>query len=209
MIQKIAEVFVLRRQFPLGGLYTREEMSLEENDNGNRANMDVPMKSNPAPNKQDVVAGNQQTAEASVQQTNDNNVEGSFILQSFEKGVSPQNVPFAKLNVLDKATNEVSLVLVKGKEDVIESLSHVQMGQELALVIKKENGFNFLESYSYVQGNDQSVQSETQLQSSKENPFKRLYHRKTKRLLNHLMHSSWKSMNRVKLPLAYLLQRCT
>ena len=51
MIQKIAEVFVLRRQFPLGGLYTREEMSLEENDNGNSGNMDVPMKSNPAPNK--------------------------------------------------------------------------------------------------------------------------------------------------------------
>ena len=95
-------------------------------------------------------------------------LKGVFILQSFEKGVSPQNVPFAKLNVLDKATNEVSLVLVKGKEDVIDSLSHVQMGNELALVIKKENGFNFLESYSHVQGNEQSVQSETQLQSERE-----------------------------------------
>lgn len=30
MIVKIAEVFVLRRQFPLGGLYTTEEMALEE-----------------------------------------------------------------------------------------------------------------------------------------------------------------------------------
>ena len=70
--------------------------------------------------------------------------------------------------MLDKATNEVSLVLVKGREDVIDSLSHVQMRQELALVIKKENGFNFLESYSNVQGSDQSLQSETQLQSESE-----------------------------------------
>ena len=154
----------------MGGLYTREEMSLEENDNGNSGNMDVPMKSNPAPIKPDKVAGNQQITETSAQQSNDSSLEGVFILQSFEKGISPQNVPFAKLNVMDKATNEVSLVLVKGKEDVIESLSHVQMGQELALVIKKENGFNFLESYSYVQGNDQPVQSETQLQSEQREP---------------------------------------
>lgn len=30
MIVKIAEVFVLRRQFPLGGLYTREEMAIDD-----------------------------------------------------------------------------------------------------------------------------------------------------------------------------------
>ena len=61
---------------------------------------------------------------------------------------------------MDKATNEVSLVLVKGKQDVIDSLSHIQMGQELALVIKKESGFNFLEEFSYLQVNEQPVQSE-------------------------------------------------
>ncbi len=166
MIQKIAEVFVLRRQFPLGGLYTHEEMSLEENDNGNSGNMDVPMKSNPAPNKTDVVAGNQQVPEPNAQQSNDKNIEGVFILQSFEKGISPQNVPFAKLNVMDKATNEVSLVLVKGKQDVIDSLSHIQMGQELALVIKKESGFNFLEEFSTVETNVQS-QYEPQEESNK------------------------------------------
>ena len=135
-------------------------------------------------------------------------LEGVFILQSFEKGISPQNVPFAKLNVMDKATNEVSLVLVKGKEEVIDSLSHVQMGQELALVIKKENGFNFLESSPLFKGMSKMFNLRLNCNRSKVNPFKRLYHRKTKRLLNHLMHSSWKSMNRVQLPLAYLLQRC-
>ncbi len=160
MIQKIAEVFVLRRQFPLGGLYTREEMSLEENDNGNSGNMDVPIKVNTAPIKPDKVVGNQQITETSAQQSNDSSLEGVFILQSFERGISPQNVPFAKLNVLDKATNEISLVLVKGKEDVIDSLSHVQMGQELALVIKKDNGFNFLEEFSQLQVNEQPIQSE-------------------------------------------------
>ena len=83
MIQKIAEVFVLRRQFPLGGLYTREEMSLEENDNGNSGNMDVPMKANPAPIKPDKVAGNQQITETSAQQSNDNSLEGVFHLAKF------------------------------------------------------------------------------------------------------------------------------
>lgn len=33
MIIKIAEVFVIRRQFPLGGLYTQEEMFLEDDGN--------------------------------------------------------------------------------------------------------------------------------------------------------------------------------
>jgi hypothetical protein len=60
---------------------------------------------------------------------------------------------------MDKANNEVSLILVKGKQDVIDSLSHVQMGQELALVIKNENGFNFLEEFSYPQVNELLIQS--------------------------------------------------
>ncbi|WP_186668780.1 RecT family recombinase [Sporosarcina sp. BP05] len=161
MIQKIAEVFVLRRQFPLGGLYTREEMSLEENDNGNSGNADIPNQSNPAPEKQSEVVEHQQTPEAPIQQPKENAVEGVFILQSFEKGVSPQNVPFAKLNVMNKASSEVSLVLVKEKEEIIESLSHVQMGTELSLVIKNESGFNFLETFTLVQMEEQNVQVES------------------------------------------------
>lgn len=161
MIQKIAEVFVLRRQFPLGGLYTREEMSLEENDNGNSGYADIPNQSNPARQKQNEVVEHQHAPEAPIQQSKENAVEGVFILQSFEKGVSPQNVPFAKLNVLNKATNEVSLVLVKEKEETIESLSHVQTGQELSLVIKNESGFNFLETFTLVQTNEQNIQVES------------------------------------------------
>ena len=161
MIQKIAEVFVLRRQFPLGGLYTREEMSLEENDNGNSGNADIPNQSNPAPEKQTEVAEQQQIPVAPVQQPKENAVEGVFILQSFEKGISPQNVPFAKLNVLNKASNEVSLVLVKENEETIDSLSHVQMGQELSLVIKNESGFNFLETFKLVQMEEQNIQVES------------------------------------------------
>src|SRR5690625_340265 len=46
MIQKIAEVFVLRRQFPLGGLYTREEMSLEEDSTPNPNNVPVNQSTN-------------------------------------------------------------------------------------------------------------------------------------------------------------------
>jgi hypothetical protein len=62
-------------------------------------------------------------------------------------------------------SNEVSLVLVKGKEDVTDSLSHIQMGQ-LALVITKENGFNFLEEFSHLQANEHL------LNLNKKNPFK-------------------------------------
>ena len=39
----------------------------------------------------------------------------------------------------------MSLVLVKGKEDVTDSLSHIQMGQ-LALVIRKENYLETIEN---------------------------------------------------------------
>lgn len=156
MIQKIAEVFVLRRQFPLGGLYTREEMSIDEDFSGNA---DIPEQSNPAPQKQNEVGENEHTPTASIQKPKENTVEGVFILQSFEKGISPQNVPFAKLNVMDKATNEVSLVLVKEKEEIIDSLSRVQTGQELSLVIKSESGFNFLEKFSYFQTDEQNVQT--------------------------------------------------
>ena len=99
---------------PLGGLYTREEMSLEDNNNGNGRGMRMFQNSliQPPKNKTEVT-GNQQASETPVQQSSINNIEGVFILQSFEKGISPQSVPFAKLNVMDKATNEVSLVLVK------------------------------------------------------------------------------------------------
>ncbi|MCM3711047.1 RecT family recombinase [Sporosarcina luteola] len=166
MIQKIAEVFVLRRQFPLGGLYTREEMSLEEDDNGNGGNMDVPMNSSSAPKKQNESQADQQAAEATAQQSNDQNVEGIFILQSFEKGVSPQNVQFAKLNVMDKESKEVSLVLVKGKQEMIESLSQVPMGEELSMVIKKESGFNFLVEFTSTQKNEKPAQSESVMQSN-------------------------------------------
>lgn len=164
MIQKIAEVFVLRRQFPLGGLYTREEMSFEENDDGNNGNMDVPTNSSPASKKQSNSQVDQQAAEATAQQSNDQNVEGIFILQSFEKGVSPQNVQFAKLNVMDKESKEVSLVLVKGNQEMIDSLSQLPMGEELSLVIKKESGFNFLVEFTSIQKNEKLAQSESLMQ---------------------------------------------
>nr|WP_246880531.1 RecT family recombinase [Sporosarcina sp. 6E9] len=170
MIQKIAEVFVLRRQFPLGGLYTREEMSLEENDNGNSGNADIPNQSNPAREKQTEVAEQQQTPVAPAQQPKENAVEGVFILQSFEKGVSPQNVPFAKLNVMNKASNEVSLVLVKENEETIDSLTYVQLGAELSMVIKNESGFNFLETFTLIQTDEQNIQVESAPEQTKPIP---------------------------------------
>ena len=62
-------------------------------------------------------------------------------------------------SVVNMRSNEVSLVLVKGKEDVTDSLSHIQMGQ-LALVIRKENGFYFLKEISHLQANEQPAQFE-------------------------------------------------
>lgn len=62
-------------------------------------------------------------------------------------------------SVVNMRSNEVSLVLVKGKEDVTDSLSHIQMGQ-LALVIRKENGFYLLKEISHLQANEQPAQFE-------------------------------------------------
>ena len=162
MIQKIAEVFVLRRQFPLGGLYTREEMSIEEGFTDNSGGADDPKQSEPAPKKKSEVVANEQTPAAAVQKPKGDASRGVFILQSFEKGISPQKVPFAKMNVMDQATNEVSLVLVKENQEMIDSLSQVQMGRELSLVIKNESGFNFLEEFTLIQVAGQSVQVESE-----------------------------------------------
>lgn len=49
MIVKVAEVFVLRRQFPLGGLYTREEMGIDEMDQDSQNLPVQPVSNNPKP----------------------------------------------------------------------------------------------------------------------------------------------------------------
>lgn len=53
MIQKVAEVFVLRRQFPLGGLYTAEEMGLDDVEDGGGGN-EVAQLKQPSQPSQDV-----------------------------------------------------------------------------------------------------------------------------------------------------------
>ncbi|RKJ30490.1 hypothetical protein D7X33_41430, partial [Butyricicoccus sp. 1XD8-22] len=60
MIVKVAEVFVLRRQFPLGGLYTYEEMNLEGEQFDNTPSQDLPNKNVSVQNTPDFTNQNNQ-----------------------------------------------------------------------------------------------------------------------------------------------------
>ncbi|MBO1912968.1 hypothetical protein J4G37_50205, partial [Microvirga sp. 3-52] len=68
------------------------------------------------------------------------------------------------------ASNEVSLVLVKENEETIDSLTYVQLGAELSMVIKNESGFNFLETFTLIQTDEQNIQVESAPEQTKPIP---------------------------------------
>lgn len=74
-------------------------------------------------------------------QSNGNNFEG-FFLNKVDRGTTPNGIPFTKLHVTRKNNNEQLMVLVQDEQS-IEATKHLVDGQEIAMVIRKENGFNF------------------------------------------------------------------
>lgn len=73
MIVKVAEVFVLRRQFPLGGLYTREEMSLENDDYSSGENTMNKENNQNASQRVDAQKANNNNSTRNQQQNNQQN----------------------------------------------------------------------------------------------------------------------------------------
>ncbi|WP_050179615.1 RecT family recombinase [Domibacillus robiginosus] len=165
MIVKIAEVFVLRRQFPLGGLYTAEEMGLEEFKSEQVDIVPNPKKS-PENNKPGLAQPSHQhkprdersadeEPQSSPKEDNQLNPAGNtdskgFILKQYDSGVSPSGIPYAKLHVVDQESKEEKLVLAKGEESV-ELIRQIPEEETFLMDVREENGYLFLESVNNVE----------------------------------------------------------
>lgn len=160
MIVKIAEVFVLRRQFPLGGLYTAEEMGLEE-FKSEQVDIVPDRKKSPENDPPEVAQSAQQqerkeelpaaeepksnSKEESQQDPADEADSKGFILKQYDSGVSPSGIPYAKLHVVDQKSKEEKLVLAKGEESV-ELTRQIPEEETFLMDVREENGYLFLES---------------------------------------------------------------
>lgn len=168
MIQKIAEVFVLRRQFPLGGLYTQEEMGMDDLEHGNGGNIQVTQTPQTVPSQQEEKQGEIETEQDNIQESNSSEQEnqqvepekeerhgeesqissgGQYVLVDYEAGISPSGIPFAKVKVQKQDSSETMLVLAKGDEGV-RLAEAIPKNQPFDMEIREENGFHFLESVS-------------------------------------------------------------
>lgn len=160
MIQKVAEVFVLRRQFPLGGLQTAEELGIDNvGENVAPNNFKTGPHENSQPNKEEDL---KQTETEKVKESPDKKTDTStkkktevkesgtpttkhFTLKNYETGVSPSGVPFAKIQVVDHKNQKTFLVLAKGEESVKLSKS-IPSDEPFAMEYDEVNGFYFLQS---------------------------------------------------------------
>lgn len=125
MVQKVAEVAALRRQFPIQGIYTAEEMVLEEDQ-------PVPLR----------VVNNQQVeqiehiAEESFESTDVEKIEAAtneqistpeqpmtlenvYQLKTFMTGKSPSGVPYGKINAT--YNDDTVFLLAEGEEALAEA----------------------------------------------------------------------------------------
>src|SRR5690625_369974 len=125
MITKVAEVFVIRRQFPLGGLYTAEEMGIDDLSNI------APPVYEPQPNQED----KQQTSISASKPTDTKQEEKQQKLKSEQP--SQENAPTEKqekqpahqesihaeqtaTTVIEKQEEEIPGDATKGKEYVLD-----------------------------------------------------------------------------------------
>jgi phage recombination protein Bet len=165
MIIKVAEVFVLRRQFPLGGLYTAEEMGLEEfkseqvdivPDHKKSLEDNTPEPEQPAHHQK---SKEERPAEDELQRSlkeesqpkpADKADSKGFILKHYDSGISPSVIPYAKLHVVDQESKEEKLVLAKGEES-IELTKQIPEEEAILMDVREENGYFFLKSVNNVE----------------------------------------------------------
>lgn len=163
MIQKVAEVFVLRRQFPLGGLQTAEELGIDNVGEGVRelapdfkTHEDSQQKNSQEDAKQkvevqkspvkelDTTADKEEVKESDTP-TKKQSISKHFTLKNYETGVSPSGIPFAKIQVVDHKNQKTFLVLAKG-EDSVKLSKSIPSDEPFAMEYDEVNGFYFLQS---------------------------------------------------------------
>ncbi|WP_171046230.1 RecT family recombinase [Lentibacillus cibarius] len=160
MIVKIAETFVLRRQFPLGGLYTQEEMGLEDNlqgtDNRSGQQPSQTQKGEKEQPKENTPSHEGTPAAKSV-------TSREMIVQSYAVKTSSSHKQYGLLTVKPKELDQTVNVLVRDK-NLMEALKETAEGEVLNLAIYQENSFYFLHdihtpSSEDKEGSDQQAES--------------------------------------------------
>lgn len=151
MIVKIAEVFVLRRQFPLGGLYTREEMGLEEDlqlvSDSTLTQQDI-KNNQPQPQQNQSKQQRKQIKPIPIQEqekekNSPQKKKIKVILKNFEVKESASGKSYGMCDVADKSNNHFN-VLVKNDE-MINELQNISLDTQLEMSVYKENSFLFLD----------------------------------------------------------------
>ncbi|MCM3790349.1 recombinase RecT [Domibacillus indicus] len=164
-IIKVAEVLVLKRQFPLGGLYTAEEMGLEEfkseqadiiPDHQKSSKNNTPDSSQPVHYQEaeenlpsDEESKSSSTEESQLTSAEESDSKG-FVLKHYDSGVSPSGIPYAKLYVVDQESKKEKLVLAKGEES-LELTRQIPEEETFLMDVREENGYLFLESVNHME----------------------------------------------------------
>ncbi|WP_067729854.1 RecT family recombinase [Oceanobacillus damuensis] len=170
MIVKIAETFVLRRQFPLGGLYTQEEIGLDESIK----NVEAGPINDPVQQQQDANEGQSTKQPVIEEQATDETLSPfqEMVVKGFEIKTSSKNVPYGLLTVQDKKDAKTVKILVK-QENLIDSLKQIPEGKTLNLAFYEENNFYFLKEFQLPESQtdkQDSNQKERQQENLKEEP---------------------------------------
>lgn len=86
-----------------------------------------------------------QNAQQQNQQQYSNDSAERYLINQIERGNSPSGIPYTKLFVTKLSNNEQMMAFTPD-EQAIQQTNHLVDGQEVAMAIRKENGFNFFVS---------------------------------------------------------------
>lgn len=163
MIEKVAETFALKRQFPaVGGLTTEEEIGMDINLPQQMEGLSFKDKTPPQQqqheNPQHQPNNDQQTPQSEsklvVNKANEQTVTTvnaldqeqtqwqEVAIEAIEIGKSPSGVKFGKISTI-KSNGQRLLVLAKG-EDQVSLVKDLENGQNVLMDIVEENGFHFV-----------------------------------------------------------------
>ncbi|PRX38630.1 phage recombination protein Bet [Planifilum fimeticola] len=176
MIQKVAEVFVLRRQFPLGGLYTVEEMGLDDIGNGDRGIESItPMPSQsvfqPENEREKMETkreydkpSSKDSKQKKQQEEAETETEEEQATLSDETSSVTSNEQSRKYVLVKResgispsgipftkvqvkdASNDETLLVLAKGEEGVQLAEQIPEDQPFHMEVREENGFKFLES---------------------------------------------------------------
>ncbi|MEN1969661.1 RecT family recombinase [Lentibacillus sp. N15] len=165
MIVKVAEVFVLRRQFPLGGLYTKEEMAFNDEETPPQTPIQNIYQNTPA----------QDTIQNTPIQNVANNTSGQQIEKTEQVKTAIENrVTFVQVNDLNTIVSEIANVKNVEPDSIIDSLgkplNELTLNEFDAVKDKLMKWLNVVKQQASQTGNQQANQPQSTSQGQKLEP---------------------------------------